>query len=268
MSKVKVQGMSFYYLMQGEGYPLILIRGLGSNADHWYEQIPDFSSRYRVVAFDNRGIGRSDDNGEDFTIQTMAADTVGIMEALEIPRAHILGLSMGGMIAQEVAIQYPERVNGLVLACTHCGGDHAVRASDEIGSLMGEYVTTGTPEAAQKAAKCFFADTTLQKAPDLVQKYQEVSRAYPRSPDIMMRQWKAIQKHDTWEALPRIQGPTLVLTGKEDVLIPPENSEILAGRIPHASLQVMEGGGHQFLVEQAAACNKAVMAFLDALPPS
>ncbi|TET86915.1 MAG: alpha/beta fold hydrolase, partial [Desulfobacteraceae bacterium] len=116
MPKIKVQDIDLYYEIHGEGYPMVLIRGLGSNADHWYTQTPVFSSRYRVVSFDNRGIGRSDKPNEPYTISMMADDTVGLMDALGILRAHILSLSMGGMIAQEIALKYPEKVESLVLA--------------------------------------------------------------------------------------------------------------------------------------------------------
>src|SRR4030042_3292285 len=118
MPKAKVKDINLYYEVHGSGYPLILIRGLASNADHWYFQVPAFSPYYSVVVFDNRGIARSDIPDLPFTISTMADDTVGLMDSLGIPRAHILGISMGGMIAQKIALKYPQRVNGIILACT------------------------------------------------------------------------------------------------------------------------------------------------------
>ena len=265
MPKIKVQDIDLYYEIHGEGYPMVLIRGLGSNADHWYTQTPVFSSRYRVVSFDNRGIGRSDKPNEPYTISMMADDTVGLMDALGISRAHILALSMGGMIAQEIALKYPEKVESLVLACTHCGGKHAISASEEISAIFAEYITTGSREAARMASKCLFAEATLKGAPEVVQHYQEISARFPPTPDVLIRQWEAIKDHDTWDDLHNIQAPTLVLTGKEDVLIPPENSRILAEGIPNAQLQMIEGGGHQFLVEQAHAFNAAVLKFLTSL---
>ena len=266
MSKGKVQGIDLHYEVQGAGYHLVLIRGLGSNADHWYCQTPAFSSCYSVVAFDNRGIGRSEKPDVPYTISVMAGDTVGLMDAIGISKAHILGISMGGMIAQEIALRYPQRVHGLILACTHFGGDRAVRPSEEIARIFGEYIFTGSQEAAQYTPKCLFTERTLREAPDVVKRYQEVSRRFPPTSDVLIRQWEAIQGHDTWEDLPQIQAPTLVLSGSDDVLVPPENSRILAKRIPNAQLQVIEGGGHQFLVEKADAFNQAVLEFLEALP--
>jgi len=144
MPKAKVQGIDLYYEVHGAGYPLVLIRGFGSNLDHWYCQTPAFSSRYRVVTFDNRGIGRSEKPDVPYTISMMAGDTAGLMDAIGVSKAHILGISMGGMIAQEIALRYPQRVHGLVLACTHCGGDRAVRPSEEIARVFGEYIFTGS----------------------------------------------------------------------------------------------------------------------------
>ncbi len=266
MSEAKIRDITFYYDTHGEGYPLVLIRGLGSNADHWYPQVPAFSSSFRVVFFDNRGIGRSAKPDTPYTISMMAEDTAGLMDAIGISRAHIMGLSMGGMIAQEIALQFPDKVHGLVLACTHCGGANDVPPSKEIHSLFSEFITTGTPEAAQKAGKCLFAANTFVKAPELVKQYQEISGKFPPENKTLIHQWEAIKGHDTWARLHRIQAPTLVITGAEDSLIVPENSRILAEKIPDAKLRVIPEGGHQFLVEQADAANEAILAFLNDLP--
>jgi 3-oxoadipate enol-lactonase len=266
MPKARVQGINFYYEIHGSGYPLVLIRGLGSNADHWYCQVPAFSSHYSVVVFDNRGIGRSDIPDLPFTISTMADDAVGLMDSLGIRRAHILGISMGGMIAQEIALKYGRRVNGLILACTHCGGKQAVQPDPAIIKDLSGSLFAGTEEAVQKGLKCLFSERTIKKTPSVVQRYGEVSKRFPPAAQVLINQLKAIQGHDTWKDLVSIQNPTLVLVGNEDVLVPVENSKILAERIPNAQLRVIEGGGHQFLIEQPDAFNNAVLEFLKALP--
>lgn len=265
MPKTRVRDIEIYYNVNGEGFPLVLIRGLGSNADHWYAQIPAFSSHFSVVSFDNRGIGRSRKTYGPCAISMMAEDTVALMDSIGISRAHVLGISMGGMIAQRVALTYPLKVSCLVLACTHCGGDHAVRASDEIAKIFVEYVLTGSEEAAQKAARCLFTERTFNERPEIIHQYREVSKKFVPESATLISQWKAVQGHDTWAELPDIKAPTLVLTGSEDILIPPENSTILAERIPEARLKVIEGGGHQFPVEQADAFNGAVLDFLGSL---
>jgi 3-oxoadipate enol-lactonase len=270
MPEANIGDISLYYEIHGEGYPLVLIRGLGSNADHWYSQLPSLSEKYRVITFDNRGIARSKDPrsenpGEALTVPLMAEDTLGLLNALDLDRPHIMGLSMGGMIAQELAISHPERVNGLVLACTHSGGPRQIRPTAEVEELFKEMVYVGSPQSKMDAAPVLFDPDTLAHRPECARKYAEISLKHPAGPEILTRQWMAVQAHDAWDRLPEIKAPTLVLTGDADVLIPPGNSEILAERIPNARLIVIPGGGHQILVEEADACNEAILTFLTSI---
>ena len=145
-----LQGIDLYYEIHGEGVPLIMIRGLGSTADHWVAQMPAFSEKFRVVIFDNRGIGRSDKPDIPYTIGMMAQDTVGLMHALNIRRAHVLGISMGGMMAQEIAIRYPEMVHGLVLGCTHCGGKHVSPRMKKSAGFSGNIFLPVTMKGTRK----------------------------------------------------------------------------------------------------------------------
>ena len=257
-----------YYESTGEGDPMILIRGLSSNADHWYAQVPDLSKHYRVITFDNRGIGRSSDPGGTFTIRDMAADVAALMDALGIERAHVMGLSMGGMIAQELAIQHPQRVKGLILAVTHCGGKQQVKATDEVMETIQRMTIDDSMEARIKAAAVFFAPQTLSENIAVIQEYATVSMKHPAGGEILQRQLNAIQGHDAFDRLHLIQAPTLVLTGAQDVLIPPENSKILADHIPNAEYIVIKGGGHQILIEQPEACNRAMIDFLQKVDAS
>ncbi len=265
MPEAIVKNRRIYYEIHGQGYPLVLIRSLGSNADHWYAQLPALAAHFRVIVFDNRGIGRSSDPGGDFSIRNMADDTVGLLDALAIPQAHVLGVSMGGMIAQCIALDHPGRVRGLVLVVSHCGGAHQVRPSAEIARLVGEMVTVGSPESRIKALPAFFDPETLKTNLVCAQTYAAVSLKYPADAQILTRQFKAIQEFDVYDRLPAIQSPTLVVASTGDVLIPPGNSDILAARIPHARLVAIPGGGHQILVEQPEACNRAVVDFLTTL---
>jgi pimeloyl-ACP methyl ester carboxylesterase len=268
MPEIKVRDITFYYDTRGVGHPLVLIRGLGSNADHWYPQRPAFSAFFRVVSYDNRGIGRSGRPDNPCTISMMAEDTAGIMDAIGIPKAHIMGLSMGGMVAQEFALMFPHKVHGLVLACTHCGGSKAVPPSEEIRALFSEFIATASPETAREAGKCLFAEHTLRKAPEVVREYQQISARFPPEAKVLLQQWEAVKGHDTWARLHRIQAPTLVITGSEDLLIVPENARILAEKIPKAQLCIIPGGGHQFLLEQTHTANETVLTFLKGLTPA
>ncbi|MGC8657640.1 MAG: alpha/beta fold hydrolase [Desulfomonilaceae bacterium] len=254
--------LNIYYEIHGQGSPLVMIRGLGSNADHWYAQTEFFAKFFKVLIFDNRGIARSSDPGEDYTVPAMAADTVGLMDALKLKMAYVMGLSMGGMIAQELAINYPDRIKGLVLVCTHCGGSRQTQPSAEVSALFKEMVYENSPEAKVNAATTLFHLHTLKNFPEIPKYYSDVSLKNPASTEILIKQWGAVLQHDTYSRLPRIGAPTLVLSGDGDVLIPPENSKILAERIPNAELEIVPNAGHQVLIEQAALCNEAILNFL------
>lgn len=265
MPEIDVGETLLYYEIHGDGKPLVMIRGLGSNADHWYSQIPALAAKYRVITFDNRGIARSPDPGGDFTVAMMAKDTLGLLDALELERPHVMGLSMGGMIAQELAMNYPERVNGLILACTHPGSYHQVRATPEVEELLLGMVYVASPESKAAAAPILFDPRNLAQRPEAAQEYAQVSLLHPAGAEILTKQWNAVLKHNAYDRLGQIKSPTLVLTGDADVLIPPGNSEILAQLIPHAKLVVVPGGGHQILVEQPEACNQIILDFLAGL---
>ncbi len=262
MPQVQLDRLSIYYEVYGQGTPLVMIRGLGSNADHWYTQAPIFAKYFKVITFDNRGIARSGDPGGDYTVPMMAADTLGLMDALNLEQAYVMGLSMGGMIAQELAICHPNRIRGLVLVCTHCGGTEQVGPSAEVSALFKEMVFENTPEAKVKAASTLFDRQTLEHSPEIPAYYSQVSLKHPAKAEILIKQWQAVLQHDTFDRLPQITAPTLVITGAEDLLIPPENSKILAEGIPGAKLRVIPGCGHQVLIEQPALCNEAILDFL------
>ncbi len=265
MPLVDVGDTSLYYELHGQGHPLVMIRGLGSNADHWYSQLPALATQYRVTIFDNRGIGRSSDPGGQFSVAMMAGDTLGLLDALQLERPHVLGLSMGGMIAQELAINHPDRVHGLILACTHPGSEEQVRPALEVENLFLEMVHEATPESKAAAAPTLFDPKNLAEKPEVAQEYAQVSLKHPAGAEILTKQWNAVQDHDTHDRLADITAPTLVLTGDADVLIPPGNSDILARRIPGAKLVVVPGGGHQILVERPAVCNQIILEFLKSL---
>ncbi|MGC8605188.1 MAG: alpha/beta fold hydrolase [Desulfomonilaceae bacterium] len=255
--------VKIYYEVQGAGTPLVMIRGLGSNADHWYAQAPFLAEYFKVIIFDNRGIARSSDPGGDYTVPMMAADTLGLMDALNLEQAYVMGLSMGGMIAQELAINYPARIKALVLVCTHCGGTAQIGPSTEVTALFKEMIFENTPEAKIRSASALFDQGTLRNSPDIPKYYSDVSLKNPARTETLIKQWQAVLQHDTFDRLSQIVAPTLVVTGAEDLLIPPENSKILVKKIPNAELKVIPHAGHQVLIEQAASCNEAILEFLN-----
>lgn len=262
MPTARIHDIDLYYEVFGAGQPLFLIRGLGSNADHWYCQVPAFSEHFKVITFDNRGIARSGSSSASLTMALMTEDVIGLMDFLKISRAHLFGISMGGMIAQQIAIQHPLRVAGLVLGCTHCGGDRVVRMVGPGPSIRPEELYSDEPDAAEKALKLLFADATIVEKQEIFTRYLETSARYPPDIEILKQQREAVQTHDTWEDLPRIQSPTIILAGDQDRLVPADNARLLLQRIPNATLEIISGGGHQFIIEQPDITNKIVVEFL------
>ncbi|MDY6916888.1 MAG: alpha/beta fold hydrolase [Chloroflexota bacterium] len=263
MPTARVGDIDMYYEVHGEGRPLLMIPGLGADLTSWAFQVPEFSRRFRVITFDNRGAGRTDAPDEPYSLETMADDAAGLLDCLGIDRAHVLGLSMGGMIAQELAIKHPARVHALVLATTAAGpypwATHVLRATLRLAE-------EGASQEAltQLRVSWLFTDRFFEN-PDLVQLAVDTMLANPHRQPVYAyaRQFAAARQHDARERLGRIAAPTLVLVGRQDILLPVRLSEELAAGIPGAELVVLEGGGHGFLVEVADDFNRAVLEFLD-----
>jgi len=262
MSKARVGDIQLYYEEQGQGEPLLLIMGLGASTLAWSEQIPAFARGSRVIAFDNRGAGRSDKPAVRYTIALFADDSAGLMDALGIDSAHVYGQSMGGFIAQELALRHPQRVRTLVLASTSCGGRRAVVASPENLAVIGMMNVLSPREAAEKGLPLLYSAEFIARHRDALIE-RSLREAELRSPpDAFGRQVQAAVRHNTFDRLPEIRCPTLVITGDDDKVVPAENSRVLAERIPGAELAVLPGGGHGYLVEKAAESNDIVLDFL------
>ena len=266
MPKVKVNDIQIYYEVHGEGFPLVMIMGWNGNIDWWDPRlIQELSKKYKLVMFDNRGAGRTDISDMKYTIKLFADDTVGLMDALGISRANILGLSMGGMIAQELVLNYPEKVEKLVLCSTYCGGAKAVPPSQEVLEMFIADGSAFSPEQiARMTIPLLFTEDFIKNNPDLVEfSLQQILKA-PISFKAMVGQFKAILKFDTYERLAQIKVPTIVLHGKQDILIPPENGSILAKAIPNAKLVYFENSAHG-LIEDT---DKVISVLLDFLAKS
>lgn len=254
-----------YYEIHGEGaQTLVLIRGLGSDLCAWYEQTPVFARHFRTVVFDNRGAGRTGKPAAAYSIREMAADTAGLLDALGIGRAALLGVSMGGMIAQEFALNYSGKLSCLILGCTNFGGLRAVSAAPEIIAA----ITAGREAPAENAAiqrRAVFCDQTLASRPEVIEKYEQARARFPMPPQAFANQVSAVMRHDTEARLKSIAAPTLVLTGREDRLVPPQNSRLIAGLVPGARFQELPGG-HLFFSEYPDRFNAAVIDFVKAHP--
>ena len=274
MSTAKVGDVDLYYEEHGHGDPLLLIMGLAADSTAWLFQVPAFAEHYRTITFDNRGVGRSAKPAGPYTITAMAKDAVGLLDMLGIARTHVVGVSMGGMVAQELALHHPERVRGLVLACTFPEPDEDVAQQREatIAQLGGTADAAGALQIDpsrldpmmlfQTLLPRVFTPTFMQEEmPKLMQLFGGALQ-WGFSMDAILAQVAAVMGHSTTDRLHQIAAPTLVITGDADLLISPANSDILAREIPNARLVKVPGGSHGFNFETPDAFNREVLAFL------
>jgi pimeloyl-ACP methyl ester carboxylesterase len=266
MPKVKVNDIQIYYEVHGEGFPLIMIMGLSGNTDWWDPHlIEELSKEFKLVVFDNRGAGRTDISDRKYTVKLFADDTASLMDALGISRAHVLGISMGGMIAQELVLNYPEKVVKLVLCSTTCGGPKSVPPPQEaLEMLAADKRALSKEEVARMIVPFLFTSDFIENNPKLVEFRIQRMLRMPISNEAYMRQLNAIMGFNTYERLSQIEVPALILHGKRDVLIPPENGSILARAIPNTKLVYFENSAHELAEEM----EKAISVLLDFLVKS
>jgi len=262
MPTLNVNGIEMYYQMHGEGDPLVLIMGLRRNAEWWYRQVPALSQHFKLLVFDNRGAGRTDKPKTEYSIRLFADDTAELMKGLGIHNAHILGISMGGYIAQELAIHYPDMIKKLVLGCTGCGGETAPRMSAERLEKFTANEGLKPEEILSKDMDIYFSDAFIDGHQERIKEFINISLLYYQPPDAFERQFAACLKHDTCDRLGRISVPTLIMAGDDDPLLPPEHSFMLQERIPEAELYLFSGCRHCFFIEEANRFNQKVISFL------
>ena len=255
------QGAKISWDEQGHGAPILLIMGLGYASCMWHRVRPALAHQYRTLAFDNRGVGLSDVPTGPYSIATMAADAAAVLDAAGIANAHVFGVSMGGMIAQEFALQFPARTRSLILGCTSPGGPFAIRAESKvIDILRGRDMT---PEQARTAIIPYIYDASTQQV--LIDEDINLRRTWLPSPQGYTAQLDAIRAWEAYSRIGQITAPTLIIHGRSDSLIPAGNAELIARRIPGAKLVVLEHASHMFLTDQTVAALKEILAFLFSL---
>jgi pimeloyl-ACP methyl ester carboxylesterase len=237
---------------------------MGWGGDHtaWAFQVPAFAAEFDVIALDNRGAGQSDAPDVRYTIPGMADDVMSLMERLGVRHAHICGASMGGMIAQELALRHPERVLSLQLHCTTSGVDGYGRLV--IDNFLRVKNRGDAKEFAEFSLPWLLSRKTFAERPDFVQTWIQRALEYPFPTSLtgLSRQGEAIRAHDTRDRLASLRVPTLVTTGTEDILVPPSASADLHGLIPGSELARIPDAGHMHFIEQAAAFNDLCLGFL------
>jgi len=263
MPRIEVNDLQIYYEAHGEGFPLVMIQGLSANTSWWDPRwIQTLSERFKVVAFDNRGAGRTELSAKDYSIRLFADDTAALMDALGIPEAHVLGISMGGMIAQELAINHPRKVERLVLCSTYCGGEKSVQPSDEVmQTLMPDRGDLTVEEVARMTIPLLLTEKFLKSNPGVEEfVFQQITRT-PISPQAFARQLNAIMNFNSWGRLLYIKAPTLILQGKQDILVPPQNAPILNKAIPGSRMVYFKDSAHG-LIEETEEVLAAILDFL------
>jgi 3-oxoadipate enol-lactonase len=263
MPKVKVGDINMYYEVHGKGEPLVLIPGLTVNVDWFFMHIPVFSREYRVVAFDNRGAGRSDAPDVPYSMEMMADDLAGLLDAIGIKSAHIWGGSMGGAIAQQFALRHPKMVKSLILLCTGIGASHRIRQSDpEVIESFSNPRVLPPEESARQMLRIMISQKYLNDNNEWVKKMIWKMLEHPATPQGSIRQMQAAFGAETYDKLPDIKAPTLVIHGEADRINPVEYARILASRIPNAELTILEKMGHGFMWEAFEDSNRIILDFL------
>jgi 3-oxoadipate enol-lactonase len=244
---------------QGDGSPLLLVHGLGYARWGWQPVLAQLAERHRVLRLDNRGIGESDAPPGPYSAREMAEDAVAVLDAAGADRAHVVGTSLGGMVAQALAADFPERVDRLVLACTTPGGEHAVPFPEQTVRLLQQAQTLEPLVALRR-----FVENALAPDPPeaLVEEIFALRVANPPDPAGWQGQAAAAAAFDGWERLPEIQAPTLILHGDLDRVVDSGNAQLLAERIPDARVEMFSGCGHLFFWEQPARFTATVGEFL------
>jgi pimeloyl-ACP methyl ester carboxylesterase len=267
MPKATVDGVAIDYELRGAGAPLLMICGFRRSRAVWFDPFLDLlAAQFRLILPDNRGTGNSGKPAEGYSAERFADDCAGVLEHAGVPRAHVFGFSMGGMIAQRLATRHPKRVHGLGLAGTHCGKG-SVPAEQRIGDLLRLVPSDkmSPKEVALRQEEAYFvASYRAQNRPALDRLF-EIVNANPTPLHAVQGHLQAIDAFDGCGDLGQIRAPTLVITGDSDPLIPPANARRLAQGIPGAELVVVPETSHFFWMEKPRESAAALTAFFGKL---
>lgn len=262
MPKIQVNGIELFYEIKGTGEPLLLIAGFMCDRAYWSLLMPSLITQYRVIRFDNRGIGQSSAPDSPYSIQQMANDAAALLDILGIEKAHVVGHSMGGQIAQELALTHPQKIQSLILLSSFAKGNEKFNT---IIKTWGDIAAKLDLELYEKVVLPWIFTENFYAIPGMVDQLIEWAINYPFAPIAhgLYHQSRAIINHDTTNRLQYIKCPTLVLVGKQDILTPVKFSEQLAQGIPNAELVIIEDGGHSFLIESPESVAQFMLKFLN-----
>ncbi len=251
MPQAKVGEIELSYERAGSGPPLLMIMGMSGTFDHWdAEFLADLRRDFETILYDHRGVGASSRLEGPTTIARLAEDAAGLLSALELESAHVLGISMGGMVAQELALNHPERIRALALGCTYCGGEGSAVASEDVMRRLAEGMMSGDRERALRTGWEVNVSPEFAANEEAYARFREIGMRRAVPVEVIMEQMRAITEHDTSARLPEIALPTLVIHGTLDQMLPVQNGRMIAGLIPDSHPEIFEGVGHLFFWEQ------------------
>jgi len=263
MPQANSNGIDIYYEVTGSGRPILLISGLGYGLWMWHRMIPGLAEHFQVIAFDNRGAGKTDKPSGPYSVQMMAADTAGLLDALGVSGATVLGHSMGGFIAQELVLSRPDLVGELVLSATNFGGPNHIPVTQEAIAVMmdrsGDLV-----EVIRRGIAIACAPSFAKANPTIVQELIDYRLGNP----VPLPQYQAqmavglnlLSAELCFESkLDEVQAPTLILFGEHDQVVPPANAELLAQKIANSTIQLLPDAGHMFPIETPDAATNAII---------
>ncbi len=259
------RGIDIYFEDRGSGAAAVLIGGIASTVETWGLQVDALARHFRVITPDNRGSGRTKIHNDDGARNPpqLADDVFALVDALGIDRFHLVGWSMGSLIAQAYAVSYPHRLRSLTLLSSTPGGAHGVPVAPDVarGLFVGSVPGASEDDLAALAAATMHVDT-LEQNHAAWEYFCATRRDHPHAPEELARRAASIASFSVWDQLAELRVPTLVATGAGDRLMPPENSGRLAQQIPGAELELVEGGGHVFFIEKPDVVNAMLIGFL------
>jgi pimeloyl-ACP methyl ester carboxylesterase len=250
MPSVKAGASELYYERAGSGEPMLLIQGMAATHLAWGRPFLDqLEAHFECVIYDHRGMGRSGRAELPFTIVDLAEDALGLLDALEIESAHVVGISMGGMVAQELALAHPERIHSLTIGASYCGGPEGSLMDPKDLEMLGEAMASGDPERVRRAFWEINLSPAFREDDSRYQPFREMAEALPAPGPVVMQQMRATADHDTSERLGSLKVPTLVIHGTEDRLLRASNGRQIAS-LMSIEPALLEGVGHLFWWEQ------------------
>ena len=267
MPMTKVGDLNVEYYVEGSGPPLLMIMGMGGQALSWGEPfLEKLRAHFTIIRFSNRGTGATDKPGGEYTIPILADDAAALLAELKFAKAHVLGISLGGMIAQELVLNHPQLVQGLVLGCTTCGAAHGVPTPAQTVVRFGGISNLPLSERIKQFWNITITPEFIKTGAGFLDDIIAKHLAQPTPLETFGRQLAAAQPFDTYDRLPQIEAPTLVIHGDQDNLIPVGNAEVLASRITGAQKRIIKGAAHMFFWEKPEESAEAIVEFLAKVP--